>query len=262
MEIRHRARRATATLATLAALAILALASGAARAQVLRTDTLTLPMISFTGGFSVPLADMGRYTAFGQAGGAAAVKLKCNLYLALQGTVLFADRFKGPDPLAMLLNGDGYLMDQYGTPAQVATGMRGMHLQAKAGYIFSRLGHNPSSGLAVSAGVGLLQSKTWIQQRGDNVPQVMNGYEKGYDRLSNGLALTQFVGYIHIHDKNAWNFYAGIEATEAWTADRRSWDYALMRKNDARYTDIALTLRAGWIFCILKRGADDILYYH
>jgi hypothetical protein len=79
--------------------------------------------------------------------------------------------------------------------------------------------------------------------------------------LSNGFALTQFVGYTYFHNKNFWNFFIGVEFTEAWTQNRRSWDFTLMRKDDSRYNEFMATIKAGWIISFIKREAEDIYYY-
>ena len=231
-------------------------------AQSIKNDKLNLVSLSASTGYTFPMGDLGdRFKNFGQLGPTFLIKFKNNLFLSAEGVVLFGQGYKGEDPLASIVNANGTITTMYGDLAAVSRGMRGMHIQIKTGYIFSKFGHNPNSGITIAAGAGFFQSKYWIDQRGNNAPQVMGDYPKGYDKLSNGFALSQFLGYTYYHNKNFWNFYAGIEITEAWTEDRRDWDFALMRKNDRSYMDISTTIKAGWIITFIEREAEDIYYY-
>ena len=85
------------------------------------------------------------------------------------------------------------------------------------GYVFPVLSPNPNSGIIVSGGIGILQHKILIDFRDAQIPQLGEEYKKGYDRLSYGLALNQFVGYVFFGNKKLINFYAGVELTQAWT---------------------------------------------
>jgi len=233
-----------------------------AKSQSIRKDSLTLTTLSANVGFCYPMGDLGnRYNFFGQAGSSFMMKFKNNISLSAEGLVLFGEGYKGDDPLRLILNSNGTLTNEYGQPAEFSRGMRGMQITTKVGYIFSKYAHNPNSGITFSLGGGFFQSKYWIDQRGNNVPQIMGDYVKGYDKLSNGFALTQFVGYTYFHNKNFWNFFIGVEFTEAWTQNRRSWDFTLRRRDDSRYNEFMATIKAGWIISFIKREAEDIYYY-
>jgi hypothetical protein len=232
------------------------------QAQSFRKDRLTVPTLSANVGFCLPMGDLkDRYNIFGQAGSSFMMKFKNNTLLAAEGLVLFGEGYKGEDPLRLIVNSNGTLTNQYGQPAEFARGMRGVQITAKAGYIFSRFAHNPNSGFTFTAGAGFFQSKYWIDQRGNNVPQIMGEYVKGYDKMSNGFALTQFVGYTYFHNKNFWNVFVGIEFTEAWTQNRREWDFTLMRKDDRSYREFMTAFKAGWILSFIRREAEDVYYY-
>lgn len=232
------------------------------KGQSYRKDTLNIPCLSVTLGFCLPMTDMAdRYNFFGQGGGAFIMKFRNNMLLVAEGVVLYGEGYKGPDPLRLILNQNGTITNQYGQPAEFSRGMRGMQLSLKTGYIYNRWAHNPNSGITLTAGVGFLQSRYWIDQRGNNVPQIMGDYVKGYDRLSNGLALNQFLGYTYFHNKNFWHVYAGIEFTEAWTQIRRDWDFTLMRRDNSKFFDTMTTFKVGWIISFVQRESEEIYYY-
>ncbi len=233
-----------------------------AKTQSLKKDTLTLPTLSANIGFCYPMGDLKeRYNFFGQAGSSFMIKFKNNFTITTEGLVLFGEGYKGDDPLRLIVNSNGTLTNEYGQPAEFARGMRGMQITSKIGYILSKYSHNPNSGITISLGGGFFQTKYWIDQRGNNIPQIMGDYVKGYDKMSNGFALTQFVGYTYFHNKNFWNLFFGIEFTEAWTESRRSWDFTLMRRDNSRHHEFMATIKAGWIISFIRREAEDIYYY-
>jgi hypothetical protein len=66
------------------------------------------------------------------------------------------------------------------------------------------------------------------------VPQVQGAYAKGYDRLTNGPAISQYIGWLHLDRKKLVNFNAGIEIIEAFTQNRRDFNFDQMKKDDSK----------------------------
>ncbi len=232
------------------------------QSQSFRRDTLSFTALSATAGICLPMADLGsRYNFFGQGGASFIMKLSNNMFLVTEGVVLYGEGYRGDDPLRLILNSNGTITNRYGQPAEFSRGMRGMQITFKTGYIVNRWAHNPNSGITFLGGAGFFQSQYWIDQRGNNVPQIMGNYVKGYDRLSNGFALTQFLGYTYFHNKNFGHFYAGIEFTEAWTKIRRDWDFTLMRRDDSRFFELMATFKIGWIITFIQRESEEVYYY-
>jgi hypothetical protein len=110
-------------------------------------------------------------------------------------------------------------------------------------------------------GAGLLQHKIRIEVQDNNVPQLDGDYRKGYDRLTNGLALTEFVGYLHCGNNRLINFFAGIELTQAFTKSRRDWDFSTMRKDDSNRMDLLFGIKVGWFFPMYKHAATAYYIY-
>jgi len=99
------------------------------------------------------------------------------------------------DSLFHLIKTSGdYIIDGDGMYADVRTYQRGYTLMGKAGKIFSIFNDNPNSGLLVMIGGGFMQHKIRIENPGNTVPQLKGDYKKGYDKLTNGPALSQFIG--------------------------------------------------------------------
>ena len=96
---------------------------------------------------------------------------------------------------------------------------------------------------------------------GNNTPQVLDDYRKGYDRLTNGLSVSEFVGWQNFGDKSAYHFMIGFEFTQAWTKNRRTWDYATNTKLDNPRLDLLYTFKVAWFIPFRKREVTGYFYY-
>ena len=122
---------------------------------------------------------------------------------------------------------------------------------------------HPKSGIRLTASTGVLQHKIRIEDRTGGLIQLQGEYLKGYDRLTNGLAFTEFIGYQHISNSGLVNFMAGFELTQGFTKNRRSWDYLEMKRLDEQRFDLLNGFRVGWVLTLGGKSgydADDILY--
>ena len=112
------------------------------------------------------------------------------------------------------------------------------------------------SGFTIMLGAGYLQHKIQIEDRNTAVPQFQGEYRKGYDRLSSGLAFSQFIGYTHLSLNRRINFYIGIEATQAFTEGRRSIHFNTKADGTGSRTDILFGPKVGWVLTIYKEPSE------
>jgi hypothetical protein len=113
----------------------------------------------------------------------------------------------------------------------------------------------------LTAGGGIMQHKIHIVNSGNTAPQLDDEYKKGYDRLTNGFALTEFVGYKHLSRNRVWSFYGGIEFTQAFTVSRRDYNFDTMSADEAGRFDQLLGFRIGWVFPLYGRQPKEFYYY-
>jgi hypothetical protein len=152
------------------------------------------------------------------------------------------------------------IIDVNGELADVRLYERGFNATAWFGKIFPVFGSNPNSGLALNLGLGFMQHHIKIEDIGNRSPQLVGDLKKGYDRLCNGPSISQYLGYNYLSNNRYVNFFLGIECTEAFTKDRRSWDYQLMQPLTEQRLDILYGLRAGWILPLYKRQPRAYYY--
>ncbi len=229
--------------------------------QDIKTKKINLHLISFAYSYQLPLGDLkNRFGANSAAGLGYAWKNKKNLYFGIQAYYLFGTNVKD-DVLSNISTNSGHIINKYGKHTSYVLSERGYWIGGKVGKVFNLFGPNKNSGIITYLGAGFLQHKIRIDLENNDAFQIMGDYKKGYDRLSNGLGFNQFVGYMYLSNRNAVNFYTGIEFYQAFTESRRDYDFYSMQKDNQNRTDILMSFKFAWIFTAYKKMADDYFMY-
>ena len=177
-------------------------------------------------------------------------------------TYCFSGNVKGTDSLfRMITNSNGSIMDGDGQPADIDVDQRLWCLRAEAGKIFPISRNYRNSSIQLKLGAGVEQRYVYIKNPENRVAALTNEYKKGYDRLSIGCMLYQFVGYTHISKTKYTCFYIGVEVMEGFTHRQRDWDFSLMAKDERSFTDIMAGVKAGWIIPFYKKEYQDTYYF-
>ena len=193
-------------------------------------------------------------------GGSFMLKLKSNWLIALEGQFLFGDQVKEKNILDSISTQQGFIIGTNGSYADIVLYERGFHFLLKAGKVFHILSPNSNSGLAATIGAGLLQHKIRIQNDDNNAIQVSEEYAKGYDRLTNGLSFTESVCWIYLGKNHLANFTFGFEFTQAFTKNRRSYNFDEMKHDDTNRLDLLSGFRVSWIIPFRSRMAKEFYY--
>ena len=206
------------------------------------------------------LADrFGNNFSFGA--GAGLITGKGNWIFGGDFVYLFGGEVK-EDVLATLRTPEGAIIGNDRGYADVGLRERGFYLGAHVGKLIGIGLPNPRSGIRITLGAGLLQHKIRIQDDPlSGVPQLDNNYKKGYDRLSNGLAFTEFIGYQVMSMDKRVNFYIGFEFTQGFTMSRRDFDFDTRAKDETERTDLLYGIRVGWIIPLYFGQEAGEVYY-
>lgn len=137
---------------------------------------------------------------------------------------------------------------------------RGYAVGVYAGKIINFNHANPDNGLTLLTTAGFMQHKINIFNREGDVPQVRGDYKKGYDRLTNGFFIEQFVGYSYFAENGLLNFNFGIDALWGFTQGRRDYLYDVGRPDDKKRSDVLIGIRAGWMIPMFKRKSEDLSF--
>lgn len=207
-----------------------------------------------------PAGDMAqRFGWNANLGGQFSYKNKKNLLFSVEGSFFFGDILNEDNILKNISTSSGSVIGIDGRFADVRFYERGYHLNFSFGKLFA-LASNTGSGFYVKGGPGFLEHKIRIEVIGNNLPQLTDDYKKGYDRLTNGLAFTESLGFMYMSNKRLINFFIALESTQAFTKNRRIFNFDTMEKDTHSRIDMLHGIRAGWIILLYKRTPAEYYY--
>ena len=189
------------------------------------------------------------------------LKMSSQWLIGAEYSFFSGNEFKEEEIFDIIRDQDGMLINIYGEYGEAAFYERGFYAGLKVGRLFPIFGPNPNSGLMIHASAGLLQYKTLIHHDGQAVPLLVDDYTKGFDHLTNGFAISQFIGYMHLDSHEPVNFYVGLEFHQGWTKNRRDYNFDIKGPDDTLRRDFLYGIKFGWIFPINKRTSNIHYYY-
>ena len=243
---------------------VIGISSFPLRAQKTIDSAITFPMFSASYMVQFPGGDLAkRYGVNSNIGGSFMVKTKKRLILEFNANFIFGGELRGDAASVFdsIITSSGGIINENGEYGKISTYERGYFFGGRVGYIFPFLGANPNSGPVFMLGGGLLQHKIRIENDGNNTPQILHDYKKGYDKMSYGFSATEFIGYMNFSKSQLLNFYVGVELYQGFTHTGRSYDFNLMRKDTQKRLDLLTSLKIGWIIPIYKRVPDKYYFF-
>lgn len=185
-------------------------------------------------------------------------KTSHNWTFGAQGAFIFGNVLRDKGLLDSIATSDGNLISNDGTYPSITYYERGYDIQLSVGKLFPFKKPNPNSGLLVQLNAGYIRHKIRIQ---DNnwTPQIDSNYTQGYEHLSEGFALTEFIGYQYLSNYRMINFFAGFEFTQAITYNLQ-YDFELREFNRAPMIDLLSGIRVGWILPIYQQSVNNKFY--
>ena len=235
--------------------------SGTAQGQAdIRDSTIQLFLISANYSAELTGADLAdRFGTSHFLGPSFSTKTSNNWKVTAGFGLLFGSNVK-EDPLAKIAADNGNIINGNGTFEPIRYQQRGFRTTARVGKVLPVFGPNPNSGILVQAGGGFIQHKIRYNTESRAVFQLDDEYEKGYDRLTNGIAFTQSLGYINLSNNKLINFRIAFQVTEALTKNRRSWNFDEMRKADEQRLDLLYGVRITWSWPIYDKASEGYYY--
>lgn len=220
---------------------------------------LVMPSVSlqYAGG---DLAD--RFGQSYSAGMGIGYKTSNNWNFSLQGQFMFGTDVKNPAQLINpVLSESGFIFNQTGEYATFALDQRGAYgtfdISKTIPDFFAA---NRNSGFNILLGAGYLAHWVNINNVGDDSPQVLDEYMKGYDELSGGFLLKQSIGYQYMSVNRRINFRLSFEVMQAFTTNYRKFSYSTGRPSSGSMTDLVYGFRLEWILPIYSQPSSDYFY--
>lgn len=236
--------------------------SSSVKAQAHVKDSLLLaPLVGVSYSYQLSGGDLKkRFGNNSNIGAIFLLKTKSNWLIGADYSYLFGTKLKETGMLDSIKTTTGYVIDANGQYAETRMFERGYTASVKFGKLFPYLSPNKNSGFFCVASVGMLQHKIRIEDIGNRSPQLTKEYRKGYDRLTNGMSIGEFVGYLYLSNNRLINLYGGFEFTQAFTQNRRSYNFDTMERDTKKRNDYLSGFRLGIILPLYKRGPMDFYY--
>ncbi|MCB0539045.1 MAG: hypothetical protein KDE33_16145 [Bacteroidetes bacterium] len=210
-----------------------------------------------------PGADMAKRFGIGyQFGLAADYKFKANWQIGAEGGFLFGTKVKETDHIKHTLASNGQTITNEGPLDDVNLNLRGAIVKLNAGKGFYFRKSKPNSGLLVKLGIGYMQHKILIDVDKKKTPQLTGNYAKGYDRFSNGILLSQYIGLIKLNKGKFVNLALGFELTEAFTHNARPYDFYLNQKLKETRVDLMYGIKLNWYIPVYFGKTTKSEYYY
>ncbi|MEL6143595.1 MAG: hypothetical protein AAFU67_18495 [Bacteroidota bacterium] len=180
--------------------------------------------------------------------------------VGLFGQLIFGSRVK-EDVIAGLRTAEGFIVGNQRIPADVQLGARGYLMGLRVARTFSFGGKNPRAGLKIGLGGAWLIHRIRLQNDPtQTVNQIIDEYRAGYDRLTEGPAAYQFIGYQILGVNRRINLYGGLELIEAFTSSKRDVDFATGGPLEENRLDILAGVRVGIIIPFYQGEGREIFY--
>ncbi|MCP4440959.1 MAG: hypothetical protein GY810_18715 [Aureispira sp.] len=223
-------------------------------------------VFDFSYGIQLPAADMAKYFKYNfSLGGKIRFMTSSNLFLGIAGDYQFSEDIK-IDPVSSLRNPEGWIIDKNGFLADIKTGQRGFYLGGSVGYLLPVSKKNKRSGIEFIFSGGYQQHWILIDVLGDDVLQLNGDYKKGYDYMTSGFAMQQYIGYRYMSKNKLLNFWGGFDFLQGFTKNRRNYNFNVMEADDKNHIDLLFGFRIGmslpiYFYSTRTDNDDDVKFY-
>ncbi len=234
-------------------------------AQTPKDSTLSMHLVCFQMSGQLPGGDLvKRYGANIDVGVSYFYKTKKNFLFGIDPHFFFGKNIK-EDVLAPIKTPEGTVTNSEGNFSVLRLTERGWNITLSAGKVISKIGSfklspNPNSGIMLMLGAGYMQHKIHFLDEARKTPQIAGDYVKGYDRLTGGAVVKEFIGYTYFSNNRLANIYCGFEFYQGFTQSLRSYNYDQMSAETGMRIDLLYGFRVGWILPIYKRAESDNLF--
>ena len=218
-------------------------------------------VLGFNGDLDLPGADMAkRFGASYRIGPSVLYKTDAGFLFGVKADFIFGNQIREDSLLSGVRDTSGFFINENGQRVGIGIFERGYAIGVECGKIFPLSKLNPNTGLLVMTGFGFIQHKITLTDKDKTIWQISGDYAKGYDRLTNGLYVEQFVGYNRFDKKGAVNFHIGLDVLAGFTRGRRDYLYDVRRPDNAARADLLFGIRGGWYIPIFKKKSEELYF--
>jgi hypothetical protein len=208
-----------------------------------------------------PIMDYGkRFGLCYKVGGSILQKNTKNFIAGVRMDFILGSNIKEDSVTWNWYNAAGFAIDNTGQPRNPGVFQRGYQVGIDVGKVLALGAANANSGLTWLSSYGFMQYRINIYDQDNGFPQFAGAYEKGYDRLTNGLYTEQFLGYAYFSTSKSVNFIAGLTFNYARTGGRRTWLYDVNRSGLDKRNDGTVGVKLMWMIPKYKKTVEETYY--
>lgn len=165
------------------------------------------------------------------------------------------------NPITPLYNVDDLIFGGDFQPTNIFLRERGFWAGAYLGKLIPINKNNQRTGIRVTMGIGHLQHRIRIQDDTKSVVQIDEPYSQGYDRLTGGLYLSEFIGYQILSKNRRINLTIGFDFMQGFTKSMRDWDWDKKSKDTTKRLDLFNGMRLMWSLPFYIGEKSEEIYY-
>lgn len=183
-----------------------------------------------------------------------------NFSIGISADYIFGYKVK-INPVSNIQTYDGQILNSGPGISSFNMSERGLAAGAFVSKIFAFDPHNLRSGIRIDVGPYFFSH--WVNFKDDlgTIPQLEGDYRKGYDRLTGGFALKEFIGYQHLSQDSKISFNAGFEFFQGFTKSLRIHNYSTASSDNDRKIDLLYGIKIGWILPVYIEKNPEEIYY-
>lgn len=212
-------------------------------------------------GIDFPAADMAkRFGTSYRIGFGLKNKTSSNWIYGAKFEFIMGKQIKEDSLLYGVKTASGNVIAQSGDLMNIGIFERGYQVGIQVGKILPIAMLNKNSGPMILVSTGFMQHRIKLFDKDLSFPQINDGYYKGYDRLTNGMYIDEFIGYNYFSTNKLVNVYAGFNMTQGFTKGRRDFLYDVMRTDNASRKDLLFGFKLGWVITIYRKSVEETYY--
>lgn len=185
---------------------------------------------------------------------------KNNYFFGVHGSFFLGPIVK-EDVISNLRNSDGFLISQQEDLAIITMKQRGFSVGLHAGKFIPLFENFGTHGIRVRVGLNVLTHYIVFNNETASTNQLLGDYARGYDRLSRGFGIEEFIGYQYVSTKNSVRIFIGFNGIQARTRNLRPVNFDTRMRDNIVRTDILSGLRVGMAISLFENSDGSDIFY-
>ena len=181
-------------------------------------------------------------------------------FLGIHGHFLLGP-FVKEDVIRNIRTSDGLLIGQQQNQSIVTLKQRGFNIGIHGGKFINLSKGKNKHGIRLRLGTGILSHHIIFNDESATLNQLLGDYANGYDRLSRGIAVEEFVGYQFINETGKINLFAGFSFVQGFTTNLRPVNFDTGIRDDRSRIDLLNGIRVGFTISLFDAGKGEDVFY-